>query len=410
MKQKQMILMVVAVGCGLVAALLTSQLGAKPAAAVPQVPVIVAAKELTPGTTFTKDSLKDQVKTRMLNPNDVPQNAISTPEELEGKQLVKTLRADDHLTQTDLGKYEEIRAPAGKKLVCLKLPIESLTPFVRPTSRVDLLGTIRTEANKVKSRVLIPNMLVLAVDTLTQPNPGPQQGSTTIQMVTLAADIPEAEVIRRSQIADLKLSFILNTGDTANEKTAPWNAEEVFQWIDGLNGSRGKEGGDSAEGAPKKEPETAKAPPAVKIWVPTEDLPAGTALTSDLFDKKFREVEWKEKVPDQVVLNVRDHVGQYLVKDVFKEFPVVKTAIGKKPDEQPKEAVPMDDKPKRATFDQTIQGPSGGRVYRYEQQDGGKLKLLGEVQPDGSVVPVQGGPPVAPAPAQPAAPREPRIT
>ena len=398
MKQKQMILMVVAVGCGLVAALLTSQLGAKPAAGPPQVAVVVAAKELTPGTTFTKDSLKDQVKTRMLNPNDVPQNVISTMEELEGKQLVKTLRADDHLTMTDLGKYEEIKAPAGKKLVCLKLPIESLTPFVRPTSRVDVLGAIRTDAKGVQSRVLIPNMLVLAVDTATQPAAGGVQGNAAIQSVMLAADVPEAEVIRRAQIADLKLSFILNTGDTGTEKQAPWNAEEVFQWINGLSNNRGSKDGDSSEGpAAKPMPEEAPKPAAVKIWVPTEDLPAGTALTSDLFDKKFREVEWKEKVPDQVVLNVRDHVGQYLVKDVFKEFPVVKTAIGAKPEDKTKDVTPPPapvEEKKKPTFDQTIQGPSGGKVYRYEQQESGKLKLLGEVQADGSVTPVQGGAPM----------------
>ena len=48
MKQKNVILMVVAVGCGLVAAFLTTQINAKPK--VEQVEVVVALKDLPVGT------------------------------------------------------------------------------------------------------------------------------------------------------------------------------------------------------------------------------------------------------------------------------------------------------------------------------------------------------------------------
>ena len=53
MKQKNLILMVVAVGCGLVAAFLTTQINAKPK--VEKVEVLVAAKDLPVGTMFTKE-------------------------------------------------------------------------------------------------------------------------------------------------------------------------------------------------------------------------------------------------------------------------------------------------------------------------------------------------------------------
>ncbi len=52
MKQKNLILMVVAVGCGLVAAFLTTQINAKPK--VEKIAVWVAAKDLPVGTVFTK--------------------------------------------------------------------------------------------------------------------------------------------------------------------------------------------------------------------------------------------------------------------------------------------------------------------------------------------------------------------
>ena len=57
MKQKNMILIAVAVGCGLVAAFLTTQMSAK----TPKdegVEIPVAAKELSVGTKLNKDSLE----------------------------------------------------------------------------------------------------------------------------------------------------------------------------------------------------------------------------------------------------------------------------------------------------------------------------------------------------------------
>ena len=60
MKQKNIVLMVVAVGCGLVAAFLTSQMSAKPA--VEKVDVIVAAKDLPVGSQLTREDLKTAIK------------------------------------------------------------------------------------------------------------------------------------------------------------------------------------------------------------------------------------------------------------------------------------------------------------------------------------------------------------
>ena len=59
MKQKNVILMVVAVGCGLVAAFLTSQMSGK---TVDQVEVVVASRDLAVGTTLTAEDLQGAVK------------------------------------------------------------------------------------------------------------------------------------------------------------------------------------------------------------------------------------------------------------------------------------------------------------------------------------------------------------
>src|SRR5204862_2588661 len=121
MKQKNLVLMVVAVGCGLVAAFLTSQMSAKPKGNDLQlVDVMVASKELPPGTRFTKDSLKDQVKRKKYKRDEIPDNAVTTEEDLVDKQLVKTLRVDDHIGHADLGTYKPLEPPAGKDLITIR--------------------------------------------------------------------------------------------------------------------------------------------------------------------------------------------------------------------------------------------------------------------------------------------------
>ena len=61
MKQKNLILLVVAVGCGLLAAFLTTQMSAK-APTAEQSEMLVAAKELPVGTKIEKDKIAELIK------------------------------------------------------------------------------------------------------------------------------------------------------------------------------------------------------------------------------------------------------------------------------------------------------------------------------------------------------------
>lgn len=437
MKQKNLVLMVVAVGCGLVAAFLTSQMSGRTQAGPPMADIVVAAKELPPGTKFTKESVKDLLKTVKRNPDSLPQNVVSE-EELEGKTLIKTLRADDHILATDLGVYEPLKPPAGKELITVKLPIDKMTPFVKPTSRIDLLGTIVSQQQKVRGTVLIPKMLVMAIDVQTMPNPG-NGGTINIQMVTLAASQDEAKLIRMAEMAGVNLSFILLGEQGGTEAVKDWSIDQVIKWINDATLERpgadlgGPNENPNANPTPHG-PSVPPAPTTVKVLVPAEDLDAGLQLSSEVLDKKFKEVDWPAgNLPDNAVTALREKVGKYLVKPVSAGFPVPKSAIGDRPpvkDVPPDAATPKaDGKPeepkkeekKKPTMDQTFQSPSGTKTYRYEQQESGKWRLLGEVQADGSVSPTappaapgqpqqQPQPPAAPPAAPPSGPVDPRLT
>ena len=77
MKQKNLILMGVAVGCGLVAAVLTARMNAGPAP-VEKVEVVVPAKDIPVGTMITKDDVS-KLFTRKAFPKDgLPPNIVET--------------------------------------------------------------------------------------------------------------------------------------------------------------------------------------------------------------------------------------------------------------------------------------------------------------------------------------------
>lgn len=416
-KQKNLILMVVAVGCGLAAAFLTSRMSAKPATEpVPTKEVLVAAKDLNPPTKFTKEALKDLVKRKRMNAADVPDNAIESEEELIDMTLHRPVSANVFLQKSDVNKNEGLTPPIGKTgLMSVKLPLAQVTPFIKPTSRVNLVGTVTNRNNqKVGGRVLIPNMHVMAVDSDYVPAPGAPTGRMQVQVITLAVSNEEATLIRMAETAGVTMSFVLigKTEEIANTATE-WDIQEVIAWI---NEAVAGGGGNSEQRLPDGAPTPPPPPVFVKVPVATEDLPVGTELTDDVITTKFRMVDFVE-APATAVIDLKANIGHFLQKEVSANQFLPKSAVSKtapKKPEEPKEVkapktgaddaatpkpmteLPTETKPvvkevkKKPTVDKSITGPSGTKTFRYEQQDDKSWKLLGEVQQDGSVTPVNG--------------------
>jgi len=388
--------MVVAVGCGLVAAFLTSQMSARPKSTeTPMADVVVATKELPPGTRFTKDSLKDQVKIKKYRQDEVPNNAVTSAEELLDKTLAKTLRADDYLSASDLGSYQPLQPPSGKDIITIRLPVDKVTPFVKAGSRVDLIGTGVTRTQKVVGMMVLPNVLIMAVDLEVRAPNEAGTGRMNIQVTSLALSTEEALLVRMCETANVQLSFILRSDDSGNNN-GTWSKEKVIKWVEDMQGDNGG----LAKGDGMDKPQ-AVGGHKVLLPVPTEDLPPGTEITFDLIKTKFKDVEFVAPAPENAVVKMDEHLGKYLTEKVFANQFVSKAAIGNKPNkdvakEPAKE--PKKDEPKRETFDRTITNGSAAKVYRFEKQDDGTWKLMGEVKEDGSVVPVQGNalPPTKP--------------
>ncbi len=412
--------MVVAVGCGLAAAFLTSRMSAKPQAEQVQTrEVLVAAKDLNPPTKFTKEALKDLVKWKRMNINDIPENAIESEEELLDMTLHRPVAANVYLQKTDVNKNEGLVPPVGKTgLMSVKLPLAQVTPFIKPTSRVNLVGTVTNRHNqKVGGRVLIPNMHVMAVDSDYIPAPGAPAGRMQVQVITLAVSNEEATLIRMAETAGVTMSFVLigNAELKANE-VVEWDINEVISWInEAVAGSGGNE-----QKSSETETSQPPAPMFVKVPVATEDLPAGTELTDDVINQKFRFVDFVE-APSTAVIDLKASIGHYLAKEVSANQFLSKSAVSKSPPAKPAPSkvvaddtatpkptveLPKKEEPKvvvkkKQTLDKSITTPSGTKTFRYEQQDDKTWKLMGEVQQDGSVTPTEGVAPAAPVEEKP---------
>src|SRR5262249_34879641 len=130
MKPKTMILMVVAVGCGLGASYLTSKLLAERGQQGQDQTGdgLVAKKRLAPWVPI-KDPENDFELKKFLA-DSAPKNVISDPAELKGQRLSKVLdegkpvTKDDLLTREQLGLVAQMKP--GQRAVAIKVNAESL--------------------------------------------------------------------------------------------------------------------------------------------------------------------------------------------------------------------------------------------------------------------------------------------
>jgi pilus assembly protein CpaB len=383
MKQKNLILVAVAVGCGLVAAFLTSQIGAK-SAAVEQVEIPVAAKELPVGTKLSKDQIDALVTFKKFGKDSLPASYASTKEEMVEKRLVRTIRVGEPFNPQDLTINAPITPPAGFNMMTFHAtPERGVAGFAGPGSRVDILCTLKSsKANKSADFPLLLDMLVLAIDSNVQGNP--QGAHANMSMVSLAVTNANAKLLHAAINRGADLRLILRNVDKASEWVNPPSEEEIWAILRGEDDTTGGTGGKVV---------------TVKLPVPVEDLPAGTELTAEVIEKKFKEIEITPPAPVQFALNLKEHSGRFLLRDLAADQFVPRSALGEK-NAEPKVAPDPNQGPtvkegpgdptepkveeKKVYWDATIQTANGVKKYRYQVIEG-DYRYLGEVKEDGSV-------------------------
>lgn len=303
MKQKNLVLIAVAVGCGLVAAFLTTQMGATPAPKQDLVQAPMTVKAISVNTALTKETLDTTVQIKAVPREQLPPNVILDTKQLLDKRVIRAKVPGEFFITADVSSKGTIELPPGHNMFTIRLAQdEGVGGWAVPGARVDIVATVDGSVFP-----LFKNMLIVAIGaTATAPTNGP----VIIDNVSLAMEPRQTELLALAMSRGARFRMALRNPDATAEddlKSYRWNPtmEELFTAFD-----TGKYGGKRDE---EKKPPTFVA---LKLPVPKEDLPAGTHLTKELIAEKFTTLEINPPAPSNMIDNIGAFEGQYVVKDL----------------------------------------------------------------------------------------------
>jgi len=235
MKPKTIILMVLAVTCGLGASYMTNRLLAERTPTEEQkVAVLVAKRPLSIGEMVRKPD--EMFETKEFAAGKEPKEAFQEKDlaGLKGKIMKGSLRQGDHITPNDLSGEGGLQIPDGH--YAMGFPVNNVTSahgFASlPLSRVDVLLTIKRGDDKSsKSKILLRNILVLAADG----DPSRDKGIAALAAVVTFALKPEEALKMQlaQQMGSLTLALrkpndrsVMDTADVNGESITSDNKKE----------------------------------------------------------------------------------------------------------------------------------------------------------------------------------------
>jgi pilus assembly protein CpaB len=310
MKPKTLILMVVAVTCGLGASYMTSRLLAeRQPSDEDKVEVLVAKKKLDMGMTIK--NVDDLFEIKRFTRGDEPKNAVVDKKDLQGRVLKVPRREGDSVSGEDLLSADDVGISSlmaqGYRAIGIRVTPESIASGFAslPLSRVDLIWTVkRTNDKDSFSQVLLENVLVLAADTRTM-----REGANAMLANVVVVALKPEDVEKISMAREMgNISLVLRKfNDHQKAEITKITAEEVITNTVGRN--KETEDGSITEDSQQppvgkndlptlpKDTQAAEAPPKV-------ETPKGTLHRLHLIEgDKERVVEYWLDDNGQVVRN-----------------------------------------------------------------------------------------------------------
>jgi pilus assembly protein CpaB len=426
MKQKNLVLMVVAVGCGLVAAFLTTQINAKPK--VEMVKVLVASKDLAVGTMLTEAEYDKLVATKDVSKDSLPPQFATTKEEIIGRRLTRPVLKDETFAPGALTKGGVITLPEGKDMISLPMSASSgAGGFVGPGSKVDILAGLRL-GEELKTFPLLVDMHVLAVNQHVSYDSGKTGAFPDMSTVSLAVTQEEALLLTLAKQRGCTLELLLRYSGKPLDKD--YDIKKIRKLLEDpqhkartVITSDGKTG--DGDVTPWTPPQVAPAPGEKKefitVWVAKENIPANTDLTVDLVKAKLVEYQLPKEYAEGACTDLVPYYTKALKHGVAKGQWVTLWMLGERGLKPGPQDLTIDNLPKPGpndkpelridpsapvvlpTHDVTIHGPGGSRVQRFVEVKPGVWKFHKSMTPEEAARPQR--PPTAPqkAPTTPEA-------
>lgn len=265
MKPKTMILMALAIVCGLGASYMTSRLLAE--RQVPEeemVTILVAKKNLSIGEAIKKP--EELFMPKQVAVKDEPKDAVKDMEALKNKIMKSSLRKGDHITTNELlGNEDTLKIPEGHQAI--GVPVNNTTSasgFASlPHSRVNIIHTVRKD-DKSYSQVLLENVLVLAADTDTGRDKGMAAPAQVVTVALKPIDVLKVKLAQ--EMGGLSLSLRKPNDESTTEDT-------MLTWED-LKAGRAKTQ-HSNKAAVEAAEAKHEAPPVAVAKLPPIGMPKG---------------------------------------------------------------------------------------------------------------------------------------
>ncbi len=228
MRPKSMILIVIALGCGLIASIGISQVMESRVtdapAVTPMEQIYVAKGDVPLGQILTPQ----MVKMEEWPQDKVPEGAVRNLEQIEGKRPLTRLYPGEPILMAKLidankfyGASEKI--PKGFRVSSVKVTMDSsASGLINPGDRVDVLVFLKRGRgiSMTGTRTILKNITVFAVNDRFQRDPEEDGGGSRAKTVSLLVKPTQVERLMLAQeLGNLKLSLRRSDDDTEDVAT-----------------------------------------------------------------------------------------------------------------------------------------------------------------------------------------------
>jgi pilus assembly protein CpaB len=262
MRPKSLLLLALALGCGLVASIGISQVmdrNSKPQVALETTPIYVAKHNI---------NLGDPIDASMLSlqewPKDkVPRGAISNLEDLEGRRPRTAIIEGEPILDAKLLAPGQIADPIrsiapGMRLKTIAVDAEkSAAGLLGPGDRVDVQLFAKADQRngimQAQSRVILQNIRVFAVDSTVQRSPDGGEEKTIAKTVSLMLTPEQADKLTLAENLGIVSLIPRNPDDESLVNSGTLTVEDL--WGDAGRSSRSQEQGrdESTDDEPKED-------------------------------------------------------------------------------------------------------------------------------------------------------------
>jgi pilus assembly protein CpaB len=243
MRTKSIVLLVLALGCGLVASIGISQIIEQnknaPGAAETEA-ILVAMKPIAGQEQLKAENIKLEEWPKHL----IPKGALTKLEEIEGRRIKHAMAPGEPILQNklvgDQDKRPTLDVPPGFRLATVHADaVSAVGNLIQPEDRVDVLVYLRNfggGAQHVGTSTILQDIKVFAVNDQWRPNEGNETENVATKNVTLLVTPEQAE--RLTLATELgKVRLVLRSPDD-NLRTdigAGTTAKDLFGLTDGEN-------------------------------------------------------------------------------------------------------------------------------------------------------------------------------